>query len=59
MKNIDTDHVSRSQAKRLSNRLDKFEGVIEEFANVNIKLITLHMNTDVEKMFHHVKGKKQ
>ena len=35
IKNIfDTDPVSRSQAKRLCNRLDRFEEVIVDFANV-------------------------
>ena len=75
LKNIfDASPVSRSQAKRICNRLELFREAVLDFEGIQwmgqgfahqlfvvfanqhpeMKLIPLHMNEDVAKMYHHV-----
>lgn len=79
LKNIfSASPVSRSQAKRVCNRLDKFKEVILDFEEIHwmgqgfahqifavfarenpeIKLVPVHMEEDVEKMYRHVTAEK-
>ena len=75
LKNIfDSSPVSRSQAKRVCNRLDRFEEVTLDFDGIDwmgqgfahqifvvfarehpeLRLLPIHMNPAVEKMYRHV-----
>ena len=79
LKNIfSASPVSRSQAKRVCNRLDKFREVVLDFEglswmgqgfahqifvvfereNPEIKLVPVHMEADVEKMYRHVMAER-